>query len=337
MGKGAGKRKRQEQLKGSGKIRNSDNDKSKVSSSSDDEWGGYPDNDKSKAGYSDNDKSKASSSSDDEWAGYSDNDKNVGELRDYTPTGTSLHVEGVLQMPPADNQGKQSIELRVVRVLDCGKCDAGKYPLPKTKLTLGRLRDHVHLRPRTNIISAIARIRNELAFATHTFFRDNGFLYVQTPIITTSDCEGAGEMFQVTTLINDAEKLEKELIKNPPPSQEDVDVAKNVVKDKGEIVAKLKADKAGKPAITAAVAELNKAKESLSKTEERFNQKPGLPKKDGKIDYGQDFFARQAFLTVSGQLQAETYACALSSVYTFGPTFRAEHSHTSRHLAEFWS
>ena len=116
-----------------------------------------------------------------------------------------------------------------------------------------------------------------------------------------------------------------------------MDVAKSVVKDKGEIVAKLKADKAaGKPAITAAVAELNKAKESLSKTEERFSQKPGIPKKDGKIDYGQDFFARQAFLTVSGQLQVETYVCALSSVYTFGPTFRSEHSHTSRHLAEFW-
>ncbi|GKA85484.1 asparagine--tRNA ligase, cytoplasmic 1-like protein [Tanacetum coccineum] len=164
----------------------------------------------------------------------------------------------------------------------------------------------------------------------------NGFLYVHTPIITTSDCEGAGEMFQVTTLINDAEKLEKELIKNPPPSQEDVDVAKNVVKEKGEIVAKLKSDKAGKPAITAAVVELDKAKENLSKLEERFNLKPGIPKKDGKIDYSQDFFARQAFLTVSGQLQAETYACALGSVYTFGPTFRAEHSHTSRHLAEFW-
>nr|GEY98992.1 asparagine--tRNA ligase, cytoplasmic 1-like [Tanacetum cinerariifolium]GEZ31254.1 asparagine--tRNA ligase, cytoplasmic 1-like [Tanacetum cinerariifolium] len=260
----------------------------------------------------------------------------VGELSDYTPTGTSLHVEGVLQMPPADKQGKQSIELRVVRVLECGRCDAGKYPLPKTKLTLEFLRDYVHLRPRTNTISAIARIRNELAYATHTFFHDNGFLYVHTPIITTSDCEGAGEMFQVTTLINDAEKLEKELIENPPPSQEDVDVAKNVVKDKGEIVAKLKSDKAGKPAITAAVVELNKAKEKLSKLEERFNQKPGIPKKDGKIDYGQDFFARQAFLTVSGQLQVETYACALSSVYTFGPTFRAEHSHTSRHLAEFW-
>lgn len=143
-------------------------------------------------------------------------------------------------------------------------------------------------------------------------------------------------MFQVTTLINDSEKLEKELLKNPPPSQEDVDAARAAVKEKGGIVAKLKSDKADKSAITVAVAELTKAKETLSKIEERFNQKPGIPKKDGKVDYSQDFFARQAFLTVSGQLQVETFACALSSVYTFGPTFRAEHSHTSRHLAEFW-
>ncbi|XP_071705548.1 asparagine--tRNA ligase, cytoplasmic 1-like [Rutidosis leptorrhynchoides] len=261
----------------------------------------------------------------------------VAPLSQFTPTGTCLHVEGVLQMPPEDKQGKQSIELKVSKVLDIGPADPGKYPLPKTRLTLEFLRDYVHLRPRTNTISAIARIRNALAYATHTFFQKHGFLYVHTPIITTSDCEGAGEMFQVTTLINEAEKNEKELLKNPPPSQEDVDLAKSLVKEKGEIVAKLKADKAGKPCITAAVVELTKAKESLAKVEERFNMKPGIPKKkDGKVDYSQDFFARQAFLTVSGQLQVESFACALSSVYTFGPTFRAENSHTSRHLAEFW-
>lgn len=185
-------------------------------------------------------------------------------------------------------------------------------------------------------ISAVARIRNALAFATHSFFQEHGFLYVHTPIITTSDCEGAGEMFQVTTLINDAEKLEKDLIKNPPPSEADIEAAKLLVKEKGEAVAQLKVNKASKADITASVAELTKAKENFSKLEERSKLKPGIPKKDGKIDYSQDFFARQAFLTVSGQLQVETYACALSSVYTFGPTFRAEHSHTSRHLAEFW-
>ena len=185
-------------------------------------------------------------------------------------------------------------------------------------------------------ISAVARIRNALAYATHTFFQNHGFLYIHTPIITTSDCEGAGEMFQVTTLISDAEKVEKELIKNPPPSEADIEAAKALVKEKGEAVAQLKSAKASKGEITASVAELNKAKENLSRLEERSKLKPGIPQKDGKIDYSQDFFARQAFLTVSGQLQVETYACAVSSVYTFGPTFRAEHSHTSRHLAEFW-
>ncbi|KAK6147782.1 hypothetical protein DH2020_018694 [Rehmannia glutinosa] len=264
----------------------------------------------------------------------------VYKLSDVTPTGTCVHVEGLLKTPPKG--AKQSIELEVERVIDVGTVDAAKYPLPKTNFSLEFLRDFVHLRPRTNTISAIARIRNALAYATHTFFQKHGFLYVHTPIITTSDCEGAGEMFQVTTIINDAEKLEKDLKENPPPSETDIKAAELVVKEKGEAVAQLKSAKASKQEIVAAVAELNKAKENLSKLHERcklaerFRLGGSIPKKDGKIDYSEDFFARQAFLTVSGQLQVETYACALSSVYTFGPTFRAENSHTSRHLAEFW-
>ncbi|KAK6147772.1 hypothetical protein DH2020_018684 [Rehmannia glutinosa] len=228
----------------------------------------------------------------------------VYKLSDVTPTGTCVHVEGLLKTPPKG--AKQSIELEVERVIDVGTVDAAKYPLPKTNFSLEFLRDFVHLRPRTNTISAIARIRNALAYATHTFFQKHGFLYVHTPIITTSDCEGAGEMFQVTTIINDAEKLEKDLKENPPPSETDIKAAELVVKEKGEAVARLKSAKASKQEIVAAVAELNKAKENLSKLHERW------------------------------QLQVETYACALSSVYTFGPTFRAENSHTSRHLAEFW-
>lgn len=185
-------------------------------------------------------------------------------------------------------------------------------------------------------ISAVARIRDELAYATHTFFRKNGFRYVHTPIITTSDCEGAGEMFQVTTLFSKAEKEEKELKQNPRPSETDIEAAKLLVKEKGETVSQLKSSKASEEEISASVSELIKAKESLSRLEERFKLKAGIPQKDGKIDYAGDFFGRQAFLTVSGQLQVETYACALGNVYTFGPTFRAENSHTSRHLAEFW-
>lgn len=186
-------------------------------------------------------------------------------------------------------------------------------------------------------IGAVARIRHQLAFASHNFFDENGFLYVHTPIITTSDCEGAGEMFQVTTLFSQAEKTEKELRENPAPSDSEIEAAKVLVKEKGDAVTQLKAAKASKQEISAAVGELNRAKEIVSKLEERSKLKPGIPHRDdGSIAFENDFFKRQAFLTVSGQLQVETYACALSSVYTFGPTFRAENSHTSRHLAEFW-
>ncbi|VVB16234.1 unnamed protein product [Arabis nemorensis] len=263
-------------------------------------------------------------------------ESSVSDLSPLVATGTCVIVDGVLKMPPAGKGTKQKIELSVEKVIHLGPVDPAKYPLPKTKLTLEFLRDYLHLRSRTNSISAVARIRNALAFATHCFFQEYGFLYIHTPIITTSDCEGAGEMFQVTTLINEMEKLERELIQNPPPTEADVEAAKLFVKEKGEAVAQLKAAKASKEEITASVAELTKAKETLAMVEERSKLKPGLPKKDGKIDYSKDFFGRQAFLTVSGQLQVETYACALSSVYTFGPTFRAENSHTSRHLAEFW-
>lgn len=259
----------------------------------------------------------------------------LGELGQLVPTGTCVVVDGHLKLPPAGT--KQKIELRADKVLHVGPVDPAKYPLPKMRLTLEFLRDFVHLRSRTNTISAVARIRNALAYATHTFFNKEGFLYVHTPIVTTSDCEGAGEMFQVTTLLSEAERLEKELSQNPPPTEADVEAARFVVQGKGDVVAQLKAAKATKPEIVAAVDELKKAKESLAKVEERSKLKPGIPKKDdGKVDYGKDFFARQAFLTVSGQLQVESYVCALSSVYTFGPTFRAENSHTSRHLAEFW-
>ncbi|KAF9602657.1 hypothetical protein IFM89_030545 [Coptis chinensis] len=251
-------------------------------------------------------------------------------LSTLVQTGTCVYVEGVLTKTPQGT--KQKVELKVDKLLHVGPVDSATYPIPKTKLTLERLRDFVHMRPRTNTISAVARIRNALAYATHTFFQMHN-LYVHTPIITTSDCEGAGEMFQVTALFSDADKVDKELKQKPPPSEADIEAAKKLVSEKGEAV---KSAKAKKEDITDLVTELKKAKDDLTRLEERFKLKPGLPEKDGKIDYTRDFFARQAFLTVSGQLQVETFACALSNVYTFGPTFRAEHSHTSRHLAEFW-
>ena len=176
------------------------------------------------------------------------------ELLPQLTTGASISVQGVLVESPGKNQ---ALELKASHVQIYGLCDAASYPLQKKRHTFEYLRTIAHLRPRTNTQGAVLRVRNALAFATHLFFQQRGFLYVQTPIITGSDCEGGGEMFRITTL-ND-----------------------------------------------------------LS-------------------DPTKDFFGKPAYLTVSGQLEGEIIACALSDIYTFGPTFRAENSHTTRHLAEFW-
>ena len=182
-------------------------------------------------------------------------------LADIT-TGCSLQVEGTVSPSPGKGQ---SIEIRANRIKLYGRSDPLTYPLQKKRHSLEFLRQIAHLRPRSNTIGAVTRIRNRLSYAVHQFFQDRGFYYIHTPIITSSDCEGAGEVFRVTTL----------------------------------------------------------GPESL------------LAGQSDNIFEG-DFFNRPAFLTVSGQLQAEIYALALGKVYTFGPTFRSENSNTSRHLAEFW-
>lgn len=178
-------------------------------------------------------------------------------------TGVSVSIKGKLVESPGKNQ---QLELVASSINIIGECDPETYPLQKKRHTFEFLRGIAHLRPRTNTIGAVMRVRNALAYATHKFFQEQGFIYVHTPIITASDAEGAGKMFRVTTL--DAG--------NPPRD------------------------------------------------------------KEGKIDFTQDFFAKPSYMTVSGQLEGEIYACALSDIYTFGPTFRAENSNTSRHLAEFW-
>ena len=179
-------------------------------------------------------------------------------------TGSSICVEGTLQK----SQGKgQAFELKASNVKVLGIVeDPDSYPMSAKRHTVEYLREYAHLRPRTNIMGAVMRIRNTAAYAIHSFFQQNGFMWVSTPLITSSDAEGAGEMFTVTNF------------------------------------------------------DLNK-----------------LPKNDkGDVDYSKDFFGKHTFLTVSGQLDVETYACAFSKCYTFGPTFRAENSNTTRHLAEFW-
>lgn len=185
------------------------------------------------------------------------------EILSKLSTGVSVAITGEFKESPGKNQ---ELEMHAKEIKIIGTCDPEVYPMQKKRHTFEFLRTIAHLRPRTNTIGAVTRVRNALAYATHRFFQELGFLYLHTPIITAADCEGAGKMFRVTTL--DAEK--------PPRG------------------------------------------------------------KDGKIDYSQDFFGKPTYLTVSGQLNGEIYACALSDIYTFGPTFRAENSNTSRHLAEFW-
>jgi asparaginyl-tRNA synthetase len=177
-------------------------------------------------------------------------------------TGASVSVEGSLVPSPASGQ---KLEVRAAALKVVGEAPADSYPLQKKSHSFEFLREIAHLRPRTNTFGAVARVRNRMAYAIHQYFQERGFQYVHTPLITASDAEGAGAMFQVTTL--DLEKLAKS---------------------------------------------------------------------GGAIDYSKDFFGKPAYLTVSGQLNVETYCEALSRVYTFGPTFRAENSNTSRHLSEFW-
>jgi len=180
----------------------------------------------------------------------------------HLSAGASVTVEGEVKASPAK---EQATEVQAQRIAVHGWADPETYPLQKKRHSFEFLRTLAHLRPRTNTFGAIARVRNQICRSIHEFFQEDGFLYVHAPIITASDCEGAGEMFKVTTL----------------------DLAK-------------------------------------------------VPRAPQGVDFTQDFFDRPAFLTVSGQLEAEIFACALSKVYTFGPTFRAENSNTSRHLAEFW-
>ncbi|GLC38631.1 hypothetical protein PLESTB_000454300 [Pleodorina starrii] len=262
----------------------------------------------------------------------------VGGLRALTATGTSVLVEGRLEATPEGT--KQAVELKATKVLHVGPCDAATYPIAKKKTSYEFLREKMHLRPRANTIGAVARIRNALAFATHKFFQENGFLYVHTPIITASDCEGAGEMFQVTTLIG---KM-KEYTDVPSVSPQQLEALKGELAAQGDAVKAAKAaaaankeDKELAAASKAAVDKLLKLKEEFAKAEESSRIVGGIKRlPDGTPDYKEDFFSKPAYLTVSGQLQGEFYASALSNIYTFGPTFRAEHSFTARHLAEFW-
>jgi asparaginyl-tRNA synthetase len=225
------------------------------------------------------------------------------EIKRLAP-GCSVSVTGLVKASPGKGQ---ATEVQATAVAVLGMADVNAYPLQKKGHSFEFLRTIAHLRPRTNTFGAVARVRNCVCNSIHQFFQERGFLYVHTPIITASDCEGAGAMFQVTTL--DLNKVPKCRAGVPPACE----------KDCGAGVP---------PAETTPAAET--AAPQAGKT-------PALqPGEKAEVDFALDFFDRPAYLTVSGQLEAETFACGLGKTYTFGPTFRAENSNTPRHLAEFW-
>ena len=233
-------------------------------------------------------------------------------------TGAAITVQGTVVESPAKGQ---DIELMASSIRVVGDCPSDSYPLQKKRHSLEFLRSIAHLRPRTNTIGAVARVRSALSVATHDFFRSQGFHYVHTPLITSSDCEGAGEMFRVTTLppSDDTTLPSSQSASSVEQLEADVALA-------GESVREKKGAGASKDEIDAAVDLLLTLKAKLA----------SLKSADQPGSLANDFFGKAAYLTVSGQLSAEAYACALGDVYTFGPTFRAEDSNTARHLAEFW-
>ena len=192
-----------------------------------------------------------------------DMEKVAEEVMKKVTTGAAIHVKGLLVESAGSGQAH---EIQANEVIVMGEADPEKFPIQPKKHSLEFLREVAHLRFRTNIFGAVFRIRHAMAFAIHQYFNDHGFYYLHTPLITASDCEGAGEMFRVTTLDP----------KNPPLLE------------------------------------------------------------DGSVDFRQDFFGKSTNLTVSGQLEGELGAMSLGKIYTFGPTFRAENSNTTRHLSEFW-
>ncbi|DBA69394.1 TPA: hypothetical protein ACH3X2_012864 [Trebouxia sp. C0005] len=251
-------------------------------------------------------------------------------------TGAAVRVQGELVESPARGQ---LVELKATAVYLIGECNQETYPLQKKRHSLPYLRSIPHLRPRTNTFGAVTRVRSALAFATHQFFRESGFQYIHTPILSASDCEGAGEMFQVTTLIGKHD----EALAQGPVSEQDVHHLKERISKQNSLVssAKLAAHTVDSQDLRdqekQAVQQLKHLKQQVGPLMERVTHYRGLVKnQEGLTDYSQDFFGKPTFLTVSGQLNAEMYATAMSDVYTFGPTFRAENSNTSRHLAEFW-
>jgi asparaginyl-tRNA synthetase len=239
-------------------------------------------------------------------------------------TGASIECEGTIVTNP---KGGNEIAATAVRVVGWVE-DPDKYPIQPKPHSFEYLREVAHLRVRTNTFGAVARVRHCLSMAVHRFFHERGFYWVHTPIITGSDCEGAGQMFRVSTL--DFVNMPRTGGAGGPPLRGG---SSEPLKDQGDklaVAGKREAAQGGDHRTAADHAVAGALGHAMG-----HGTATSTPQ-EGGIDFSQDFFGKEAHLTVSGQLNVETYCCALSNVYTFGPTFRAENSNTSRHLAEFW-
>ncbi|MBA0704798.1 hypothetical protein Golax_017033 [Gossypium laxum] len=250
------------------------------------------------------------------------------------PTGTCILAQGVLEELSANE--KQIIQLKAEKILHVGTVEQDKYPLSTERLPLDSLREYPHIRPRTTMVSSVTRIRSTLEFATHTFFQKYGFLHVQVPIITTTDTEGFSEKFHVTTLLGKTSK-EKEPVGVSDADVVSLETAKAAVKEKSAVVEQLKRSGNNKESLIVAVQDLQKTNELARLIEEREKSKPVTAVKPDLLNFNDDFFGRPSYLTVSGRLHLESYACDIGNVYSFGPRFQADKTVSSKHVAEMWT
>lgn len=246
-------------------------------------------------------------------------------------TGTSITVEGVLQQSSV--QGKNVIELKVDKVLHIGTVDYSKYPLSKKRVPIDKLRECFHIRARTTTVGSVMRIRSTLTFGAHTFCHNHGFLSVQVPIVTTTDCNGFSEKYKVTGLFDKAgQKEEPQAIAEIEGVS--LEAIKAAAKEKSSLVEELKRTDSNKEALAAAVQDLRKTNELASQLEAREKSKPKTSQKRDNVKSSESSSSSETYLTVSGRLHLESYACALGNVYSFGPRFRADKGESPKHVPE---
>ncbi|CAL9075129.1 unnamed protein product [Musa textilis] len=244
--------------------------------------------------------------------------------------GTCILVQGVLQKILAPK--KHVVELRVEKILHVGVVDVKSYPLTKSRISLESLRDHPHLRPRSIAVGSVTRICSNLIYTGHGFFQKKGFIHVQTPIITSMNAGNHGKMFQVTTLLSNSGGKDKSAAVHEHEGV-DLEAFRASIREKSKRIDELRRSDSNKEALSAAEQDLQRSKELVVMLEK---QQQSTAPSAGEMDFSNDFFSRPVYLSASAGLHLESYACALSSVYTIGPVFETDESKSAAKLAERW-